>query len=59
MLTIYAKVTTIAKKATEDTIFKATAANPKSDATRDMVVPANTWIYLHTPGLHYNRELKF
>jgi cytochrome P450 len=54
-LRMFPPVLTIAKRTSAPTVFSnVTAADPSSDAVKDMVVPAGTTIYINTAGLHYN-----
>jgi hypothetical protein len=55
---MFPPVTTIAKRTSSPTVFaNISAADPKSNAVKDMFVPAGSIIYIHTPGLHYNGEV--
>ena len=52
---MYPAVPTIGKRTSAPTVFSGvTAADPQSDAVKDMTIPTGTVVYIHTPGLHYN-----
>jgi hypothetical protein len=58
-LRMFPSILTIAKRTSAPAVFaNVTAADPSSNAVKDMVVPAGTTVYINTPGLHYNGILE-